>query len=193
MATQGAQVAFTKTILSGWSYPHQAGDRGARVRIRLDGINSHGHQGLAKSETFGCCNFIWDTDCAHRQSDVQQQPPLGTNIMATIRSSGHNTISHSACPFFAQIAAGGQNPRILVCVFLVFVSASSICRQLLIAYIFRQAATVPAAVVFTFKLRDDRARPGRPLAQLPTWPATCHICDDGWERRAGVVRWQMAS
>lgn len=114
--------------------------------------------------------------------------------MATIRSSGHNTISHSACPFFfAQIAAGGQNPRILVCVFLVFVSASSICRQLLIAYIFRQAATAPAAVVFTFKLRDDRARPGRPLAQLPTWPATCHICDDGWERRAGVVRWQMAS
>jgi len=57
---------------------------------------------------------------------------------------------------------------------LVFVSASSICRQLLIAYIFHRAAA--AAVVFSFKLRDDRAKPGRPLA---TWPLVISGMMDG--------------
>lgn len=63
--------------------------------------------------------------------------------------------------FSHKISAGGRRRRCpssaesRVCLLGFCVSASSICRQLLIAYILPAAAAV---FTFTFKLRDDRAQ-----------------------------------
>lgn len=153
--------------------PHQSADMSSG--ICLDGNNGQGIRPLAKMRHLaGATSF--------RNRDRQAAAPPGPKYY------GHNplfwsqhTITSLSLRFSHKISAGGRWCLALLgfwCVVSVFVSASSICRQLLIACI----------LFAVFRLRDDQAGKA-------TWPGSVISgMMDGL--RVGVVQWrtgQMAN